>query len=448
VNDRQRLTTSFLFLADLTLTQSDAVISSVADRMHLSKADILDSSSNSGASPAVKLALAETHVIQETKTFFLDQGIILDALIPPPSTSSSAPPPPQKRSQTTILVKNIPYGTTLATLEEMFGAHGELARVLMPPAGTLAIVEFVESHACRDAFRALAYKRMGNSVLYLEKGPEGMFDREKMGGGAGKPVVKGGVPIPQLSANATASTSTAATASTSQISPPNSTLFLKNLNFSTTTALLTTTFSHLPSFLFARVQTKPHPSKTNVQLSMGFGFVGFRDPESAKAAKETMDGFRLDGHVLEVKFAQRDPGEMEGVGGGKGEKGSVGKGTTCKMVVKNVPFEATKKDIRELFKCVSVSSLSCLLFPESHPLIAVMPLLLPLPLLPPSPSLQRLRSSQIRPTPPKVRHQSPRVRLPRVLLPPRRRGGHARSAPYPSPRPTLGARVGGGGDGH
>jgi multiple RNA-binding domain-containing protein 1 len=49
----------------LSFTQSDAVLSSVADRMNISKSDILDPESPDAA---VKLALAETHIIQETKT--------------------------------------------------------------------------------------------------------------------------------------------------------------------------------------------------------------------------------------------------------------------------------------------------------------------------------------------------------------------------------------------
>lgn len=49
--------------------QSDAVVSSVADRMKMSKADILNPDSDDAA---VKLALAETHVIQETKKYLED----------------------------------------------------------------------------------------------------------------------------------------------------------------------------------------------------------------------------------------------------------------------------------------------------------------------------------------------------------------------------------------
>ena len=56
--------------------QSDAVVSSIADRMNIPKADILGATEvEEGAgsqNPAVKLALAETHVIQETRRYFED----------------------------------------------------------------------------------------------------------------------------------------------------------------------------------------------------------------------------------------------------------------------------------------------------------------------------------------------------------------------------------------
>lgn len=52
---------------DLTGPQSDAVMSSVADRLKVSKSELLDPSTNNAA---VRLALAETHVIAETKKFF------------------------------------------------------------------------------------------------------------------------------------------------------------------------------------------------------------------------------------------------------------------------------------------------------------------------------------------------------------------------------------------
>ncbi|KAG2133823.1 uncharacterized protein EDB93DRAFT_1173636 [Suillus bovinus] len=307
---------------------SDAVASSIADRMGIAKSDILNPESDNAA---VKLALAETHVIQETKSYLESQGVILS------SFSSRA------RSDTTILVKNIPYGTTAEQIREMFEVHGELSRVIVPPAGTMAVVEFEQADEATKAFRAVAYRRLGSSVVYLEKGPLGMFletaDAARNSGRtltAFKPITiaeqedgtGADVDEPALSAGTT--------------------LFIKNLAFSTTTERLTQVFRSLSGFSFARVQTKPDPKRPTVpsaeapRLSMGYGFVGFKTAEDAKKAMKSMQGFILDGHSLHVKFAGRGTEDEP-------KDNTVAKNRSTKMIVKNVPFEATKKDIRELF---------------------------------------------------------------------------------------------------
>ncbi|RPD76903.1 RNA-binding domain-containing protein [Lentinus tigrinus ALCF2SS1-7] len=310
---------------------SDAVVSSIADRMNVSKADILNPESDNAA---VKLALAETHVIQETKTFLEQHGVDLSAL----DTSGPRRPP---RSDRIILVKNIPYGTSADDVRALFEAHGELRRVLVPPAGTLAVVEFVNPDEGRKAFRAVAYRRLGNSIIYLEKGPEGMFITDE----------------PITDAPAATSEPVTATAAALVVVPDSvaggtdepplsagTTLFVKNLSFSTTPEKLTQVVRHLPEFAFARIQTKPDPARPGARLSMGYGFVGFRTPDGARRGMKSMDGMVLDGHKLVVKWAGR--GAEEGESAQDKEKV---KARTTKMIVKNVPFEATKKDIRELF---------------------------------------------------------------------------------------------------
>ncbi|KAF7296137.1 Pre-rrna processing protein [Mycena kentingensis (nom. inval.)] len=62
-----------------------------------------------------------------------------------------------------------------------------------------------------------------------------------------------------------------------------------------------------------------------------------------EARDEEHAGFVLDGHALHVKFAGRGTEEERDKGAGSS------KSRTTKMIVKNVPFEAKKKDIRELF---------------------------------------------------------------------------------------------------
>ncbi|EIN05691.1 RNA-binding domain-containing protein [Punctularia strigosozonata HHB-11173 SS5] len=300
---------------------SDAVVSSIADRMNVSKADILNPESDNAA---VKMALAETHVISETKAYLESQGVDLASFAQP------------ARSDTIILVKNIPYGTSADDIRALFEPHGDLTRVLVPPAGTMAVVEFAQPDETRKAFKAVAYRRMGNSIIYLERGPEGMFtgkvpSEEEANGALAKEPVR--IEEPEEDAAGEELSLAAGT-----------TLFVKNLAFSTTSERLTQLLRHLPSFAFARVQTKPDPKNPNGRLSMGYGFVGFKDKESAKKGMKSLQGTVVDGHALSVKWAGRGQDEKEGKEGeGKA------KARTTKMIVKNVPFEATKKDIRELF---------------------------------------------------------------------------------------------------
>ncbi len=288
--------------------------------MNVSKSDILDPEVSDAA---VKLALAETHVIQETKTYLETHGVVLSAFSG------------RRRSETIILVKNIPYGTTAEQLREIFGAHGELQRVLVPPAGTLAVIEFVHADDAHRALCAVAYRRLGNSVIYLEKGPLGMFQSTSSVPEIANDVAPVTIGDTDVGENANADTT------------GGKTLFVKNLSFATPSERFTSAFRHLPGFAFARVQTKPDPKRPGARLSMGFGFVGFRTADAARKALKGIHGYILDGHTLSVKFAGRGAEEQD-----EEKQGGREKAKTTKMLVKNVPFEATRKDIQELFGCV------------------------------------------------------------------------------------------------
>lgn len=301
--------------------------------MDINKSDILNP--DSGSNPAVKLALAETHIIQETKSYLEGQGVLLSAFSSP------------GRSRTTILVKNIPYGTTEDQIRELFEPYGTLSRVLVPPSGTMAVVDYEQPDDAAKGFRAVAYRRLGNSIIYLEKGPLGMFDGNSVSNTS--------------EALKDSTTSTAAPAHVARLSGQDwnnahsdeeepsvrsgTTLFVKNLSFSTTQEKFTKIFNSLPFFSFARIQTKPGPNRPDRRLSMGYGFVGFKDVDAAKKAMKSMQGFALDGHALHVSFAGRGAEDERP----QGRDSRTTKSRTTKMIVKNVPFEATKKDIRDLF---------------------------------------------------------------------------------------------------
>ncbi|WFD29563.1 Multiple RNA-binding domain-containing protein 1 [Malassezia sp. CBS 17886] len=301
---------------------SDAVAASVSDRLGVSKADILNPDEGH-TSAAVRLALAETRVVQETKQFLAEHGVDLDALAQS-----------RERSDDTILVKNIPYGTTADEVRALFARFGDVGRVLLPPANTLAVVEMPVVGEARAAFRALAYKRFKDAVLYLEKGPAALLPAA----GADRPQTVSGVagkPAPASSRALLDSGDRSADPAAAS-----ATLYVKNLNFATTSARLADAFRGMDDFVFARVQEKPDAGRPDARRSMGYGFVGFRTMERADAARRAMDGALVDGHALAVSLARR---------GHDADDAAPRRAPSAKMLVKNVPFEATKKDIRALF---------------------------------------------------------------------------------------------------
>ena len=85
------------------------------------------------------------------KTCLECQGALLD------SFSTLTGSGQVRRSDIVILVKNIPWGISAETIREMFDAHEELSRILISPAGTIVVVEFVHLDEAPRASKAVAY---------------------------------------------------------------------------------------------------------------------------------------------------------------------------------------------------------------------------------------------------------------------------------------------------
>jgi len=320
--------TSSTFNWNSLYMNQDAVNSSIAERLGVSKSELLDPTS---ADAGVKQAIAETSIIQETKAYFINNGVDLNAF------------KKRERGDTTILVKNFAYGTSIEELRKMFEEFGQVVRVLMPPTGTIAIVEFAQAPQARAAFGSLAYRRMKDSVLYLEKAPKDLFTHAATN------------EIINVSSDAKSKSSVDPKISATdlleqesvQAGADTSTLFVRNLSFNTTSDRLTETFKPLDGFMSARVNTKTDPKKPGQVLSMGFGFLEFRSKAHAQAALKVMDGYSLDGHNLTIKASHKGADAAEERRKEDRAKKLAGKRT--KIIVKNLPFEATKKDIRTLF---------------------------------------------------------------------------------------------------
>ncbi|RDL42462.1 RNA-binding, RBD [Venustampulla echinocandica] len=303
----------------------DAVNSAIADRLGVSKSELLDPTS---ADAGVKQAIAETSVIQETKAYFKNNGVDLDAF------------KRRERGDTCILVKNFPYGMKFEEVRNMFEEFGQVLRVLMPPTGTIAVVEFAQPTHARAAFARLAYRRIKDSVLFLEKAPKDLFTTE-----SGTTAVVAS--SDHMGVEQKLSASDLLERERAEDTVDTSTLFVRNLNFSTTSARLTEVFKPLDGFMSARVNTKTDVKRPGQVLSMGFGFLEFKTKSQAQAALKAMDGYNLDDHKLSIKASHKGADAAEDRR--KDDKAKKLAGKRTKIIIKNLPFEASKKDIRTLF---------------------------------------------------------------------------------------------------
>ncbi|KAI0976656.1 RNA recognition domain-containing protein [Xylaria arbuscula] len=303
----------------------DAVNTSVADRLGISKSELLDPTSSDAG---VKQALAESEIIQDTKSYFVANGVNLESFNLKP------------RSDDIILVKNLDANTKSEEIRNLFEEHGRVLKVLIPPTGVIAIVQFASPSDGKRAFAKLAYRRFGSSQLFLEKAPRDVF--------FGSEPVRDQDTTIQPTAVEKVSTSDLL-AEDSKQSTSDATLFVKNLNFDTTTNALADAFQHLEGFKSALVKTKKDIKKPGQTLSMGFGFISFENSDMAAAAAKVMDGHVLMGHKLQIRASHRGVDAAEE----RKKKDEIANKATCTLIVKNLPFQASKREIRALFSAYS-----------------------------------------------------------------------------------------------
>ena len=301
----------------LRSSQSDTVAQSMATELAVEKADILDRTADS---MALGLALSETHIINETKQYLEEQGIALDAF----EFNMK-----KERSTTIILVKNIPFTTSALELRDLFSPHGTLGRIVLPPTKTIALVEFAEPSEARNAFRHLAYKKFKHLPLYLEWAPVGTFAAN-----AAKSKAKPNVEAEALAAENEESEGCS--------------VFVKNLSFQTTEAGLRSAFETVGNLRSVTVATKNDPKHSGQKLSMGFGFVEFATKQDAQKALLSLQDFVLDGHTLQLKLSQRKIA-TKATANTRTEHGGPIEQRGTKLIARNVPFEATRKELQQLF---------------------------------------------------------------------------------------------------
>ncbi|KAH7575192.1 hypothetical protein JRO89_XS02G0060600 [Xanthoceras sorbifolium] len=312
----------------------DTVVENIARKHGVSKSDLLDREADD---LAVRIALGETQVISETKKALSNAGVNVSSL----EDFAAGKTDGMKRSNHVFVVKNLPYDSSEGELAKMFGKFGSLDKIILPPTKTLALVAFLEPAEAVAAFKGLAYKRYKGVPLYLEWAPSNILNQsstsksgEKNNLAVGEHDAKRVILEQRLEGISDVDTDPDRVESRS--------LFVKNLNFKTSDENLRKHFSeHMKDGRIISVRIKKH-LKNGKNVSMGFGFIEFDSMEIAGNVCRDLQGTVLDGHalILQLCHAKKDEQVAKKV-----EKDR----SSTKLLVRNVAFEATEKDLRQLF---------------------------------------------------------------------------------------------------
>ncbi|KAL0272301.1 UNVERIFIED_CONTAM: hypothetical protein PYX00_005331 [Menopon gallinae] len=300
----------------------NALAAAMADTYNTTKENVLGDTGNA----AVRLALGETQIINKMKEFLEENGVCLESLNDITNCT---------RSKTVILVKNLPFGTKADEMRSKFAEFGELARVVLPPNGVTAIVEFIEPSEAKKAFRKVAYSKFKNVPMYLEWAPEKIFKNappnKVVNEGESAEKEKNEEPVKK----------------TEEENKKGTTIFVKNLNFSTEENSLRKHFSKCGKILSVTIAYKKDPKNPGKKLSLGYGFIQFSSKQEADKALKSLQFSKLEDHTLELKRSNRvtkqDDSNFRNFAANSNKP-------STKILVKNVPFQATQKEVFDLFK--------------------------------------------------------------------------------------------------
>ncbi|KAL6561835.1 hypothetical protein OROGR_002842 [Orobanche gracilis] len=334
----------------------DTIVENIARKYGVSKSELLDRESDD---LAVRVALGETQVIAETKKALSNAGVNISSL----EEFATGKTDGLKRSNHVILVKNLPYGSSEGELSEKFGKFGRLDKIILPPTKTLAVilekycgtevesginlhiidwfnlyymVVFLEPAEARAAFKGLAYKRFKDAPLYLEWAPGNILSQTSN---------VGDNKIDELDVKRALLERQSEDITDTDVDPDrieSRSLYVKNLNFKTSDESVKQHFSeHMKGGKILSVRVKKH-IKNGKSVSSGFVFVEFDCVNTAVKVCKDLHESVLDGHtlVLQLCHAKNDdvlPNKIEN------------DRSLTKLIVRNVAFEATEKDLRQLF---------------------------------------------------------------------------------------------------
>ena len=308
LQDRNKaLTWNTLFLG------ANAAADVMSAKYNVKKSDLI-ADQNTSDSIAVRMALGETQIVNETKTFLIENGINLNAFTQEVIHEGVNPNEVlvRKRSKTVILVKNLPVSTTAEEVGKIFARHGIVMRVILPVHGVTAIIEMQEEVEAKKAFNSLINYKLNHAPIYLEWAPVDVFrkknsesaskdntsaDREGVNTAPGDQVEEEKInPPSDRQPQHHQAEEDQRSISAAGMMAGGFRLFVKNVSFRTTDESFERHFKS-GSLVSAAISRK----KGSAGLSNGYGFVVYQTSQAAEKALKSLQNSMLDGHCLQVQ---------------------------------------------------------------------------------------------------------------------------------------------------
>ncbi|KAL0209638.1 hypothetical protein RCL1_008476 [Eukaryota sp. TZLM3-RCL] len=284
--------------------RSDTAVNAMVTSSHVSKEDFL------GENGAIRQTLAENAAVTESKEVLKSHGINLDSLINRDCV---------ERSTTIILVKNLPFDCTDDEISELFSKYGMISFFVVTPNKSLAIIEMGDASQAKRAFSKLAYKKFKGQPIYLEYAPIGIKN--------------------------TAHNNQSNLIESVVDGEESETVFIKNLP-------LTTTEQELANYLSQIfVPRSVSIAKKRTGESLGFGFAEFKTRPEATQIILKLNNSNFEGNILKMEYSTKPTSSAQN----SGMKSSLSAvkpkdgDSNTKILVRNIPFEANKKELKELF---------------------------------------------------------------------------------------------------
>ena len=287
------------------------------------------------------------------------------------------------RSRSVLIVKNLPSFTKKKDIEVLFSPFGDVGRVVLAPSNSICVVEFLEGGEAKAAFRSLAYSKFHHVPLFLEWAPRGIFEdvarrerkreeeeeEEKEIEKEEEKVEKKEEEKDEKKVEKKQEKQEKGREVELELEEmeeeedTRTTLYVKNLNFKTDEKALKKFMGGDKAVRTVRIaKMKTMEGGKMVEKSRGYGFVEFKGKEKAVKALREKQGKVLDEFEVVLKFSKKvgeegEDGEKEAArkrnerqkGREREREEKENEKPTSKLMVKNVAFEANKKELRELF---------------------------------------------------------------------------------------------------